>query len=173
MFNRTKLRIVSYIVTGIAFTIFIIMFIFGVFLLLFVQDNINLDDFKTHTITIETLTFNEDYIYITSLESINFLLDGQNFLEVINHDIQSNLHIGDQVTIIVGKKGWGDSWDYPIVMLEKEGIVYLTYENGVSNLQAQVTILKPQFYKSLILALSVFMITFGVSLYFFLTRNKY
>ena len=173
MFNRTKLRIVSYIVTGIAFTIFIIMFIFGVFLLLFVQDNINLDDFQTYTITIETLTFDEDYIYITSLESINFLLDGQNFLEVINHDIQSNLHIDDQVTIIVGKKGWGDSWDYPIVMLEKEGIVYLTYENGVSNLQAQVTILKPQFYKSLILALSVFMITFGVSLYFFLTRNKY
>ncbi|MCD4826833.1 MAG: hypothetical protein K8Q99_03540 [Acholeplasmataceae bacterium] len=172
MNTRKFLKTVSYVLTGITFIFSIVTLVFGTFLLSFAQDYDDFDDYQTYIIIIDSITFNEDSIYITSTENRSYFLDDQNFIEVMNHDIQSNVQINDQVTIIVGKKGWGDSWDYPIVMIEKENTVYLDYETGISSINDQVARLEKEFIKSLILPISLFLITGGFSLYFFFTRKK-
>ena len=170
--NYTKIfRIGSYVLTALALIYLIITYVIGSFLLSFSQDYRDFDDYQTLTVTIDSIYYYEDSVNI-SPENSSYYLDGENDTVAINNGIQSGINIGDQVTLTIGKKGWGDSWDYPIVMIEKEGTVYLDYETGVNNIIAKVDTLKKEFYKSLILPGSLFIITSGCSIFFFISKKE-
>lgn len=170
--NYSKLlRIGFYVLTAFALIYLILTYVIGSFLLSFTQDYRDFDDYQTLTVTINTIDYYEDSVNI-SPENSSYYLDGENYTVATNNGIQSGINIGDQVTLTIGKKGWGDSWDYPIVMIEKEGTVYLDYETGVKNIIAKVDTLKKEFYKSLILPGSLFVVLSGASLYFFMTKKR-
>lgn len=47
----------------------------------------------------------------------------------------SNLSIGDEIVIISAPRIFYDSYHWPIVSLEKNGVMYLEYEDGVAALR--------------------------------------
>jgi len=175
--NVMKIRkifaIVSYILTSVIFIICALMYLFGSFFLTAEQNYADSNDYQTYTIIVNDIDFDDDSIYISDdQDGIHYYLDGQNYLIATSNGILTSLSANDQITITIGKKGWGDSWDCPIVMLEKDETIFLDYETGVSNLYARVTELKDAFYKSLILPVGLLVVASATSLYFLMTKNK-
>lgn len=170
--GRNILRIVTNVITVITFIYSLLTFLYYLFFLSIAQHYKDFDDYQTLSITIESIEYYENSIYIRSTDDTTYFLDDLNYIVAIDHDIQSVITNGDQITLTFGKKEWGDSWDYPIVMIEKEDIVILDYETGIENINIQVKLIEKAMYRSLAIPVSLFIISLSASIYFFVTRKK-
>ncbi|TNF06953.1 MAG: hypothetical protein EP317_05705 [Bacillota bacterium] len=173
--KRTLLSIFFHIGTIITLVINVVLYLIGSALLSFHVDYSQFNDYQTITITIGNIVVEDEQVVIEQLNFTEsyYVLEGQNLVVFVENGGLDSIQVGNQITLIYGRHGWGDSSDYPIVMIEKEGITFLNYETGVSNLIAVYQSLKNRFYRTMIVPFSI-LIAFGVgSTYLIVTKRDY
>ncbi|MCF7930912.1 MAG: hypothetical protein K9L02_05345 [Acholeplasmataceae bacterium] len=167
--KKKAILISMYLVTLLSLLYTIGSLIVGSVLIgLFNKDYSNPDDYTTETIIIGSIDYGADYICLESNDVDQyqqFMLEGSNYDFVINNDIESTLSVGDQIMITYGPKGFGDSFDYPIVMLEKASTTLLDYETGFNNLNEISELVQKSFYSSLMVPLGALFLSLSGSIY--------
>lgn len=118
-------------------------------------------NYETHTITIIDISYYEDFILIQcDLGYEYFSISGRNNKYVVNQNIESNINNGDQINVVTALAYFGDGYTYPIVGIEKNGVIYLDSEQGVENLIVDLERERIEFIG--ILAVSLGVVTFFI-----------
>lgn len=140
MINRKFVMIVLFTIAIVSFMFAVISVILVSVLSGFGTDYSNPDDYTTETITIGLIHATDETIYIeTEPEGRDFYISKSNYDVAIGNHILESLNTGDRVDIVYGPKGFGDSWDRPIVMIEKSGTVFLDYDTGFAQWVSDTT----------------------------------
>lgn len=87
--------------------------------------------YEAKTIVIEEiLSYPEDEVIIFCIEGDynRFKITDLNYYLAIENGILEAVKVGDEIDIIYGKGDFGDGWQYPIVQIEKDGLIYLEKE---------------------------------------------
>ncbi len=133
MKKRKFLLILLYFLTFISFIITIIGILAVVTYSSFRQDYSNPEDYTTQSIIIGSIFSDDESVSISDDLEGAYYIYGSNYDVVMNTNMMNELNIGDSINITYGPKGFGDSFEHPIVMIEKSGTVYLDYDTGFTN----------------------------------------
>lgn len=166
---RKTFTILTYILTAVDF--FILM---GVLIVTSVGLAINPTyegtEIQYGNLVITQLSFEEELLMGGS-DSGNFYMDGENYLIAIENGMADLIQIGDEVQIAYGRMGFGDSFEYPVVMLAKDDIVFLEEEDGIQNLIDMRNAVRNELILTRLWNIGVFVILLGGSIYWMVSRK--
>jgi hypothetical protein len=157
----------------ICFIVFFISVLYSIYIYVFSIGILNMHtnyeiytDYRTLEHEIVYIQIEEDTIYLD-----NYFLENKNLeIFLLNNGIDA-IKNGDQVSLIVGNQGWGDSFSTPIVMIEKDDIIYLDFDTAVGNLISEYQSMKISIYKSLIAPVTVSSLSLVLGIYLIIKKK--
>jgi hypothetical protein len=125
------------------------------------------DDYQTFEHEIDFILIEEETVYMD-----DYFLIQKNLEAFLSNQGLDLIKEGDIVTLTVGKTGWGDSFNAPIVMIEKEGVIYLDFETGVNHLIEAYQDMVNSVYKSLIIPVSIAIVSLSLGTIIIIKERK-
>ncbi len=160
-------KIISFIAFLIALIYSAVVYVLSSIILSMHTNYKTFDDYQTFEHEIDSILIAEETVYIDdyflSQKSLDVFLSNQG-LDLIKE--------GDIVTLSVGQTGWGDSFIAPIVMIEKDGVIYLDFETGVNHLIDAYQEMVNTVYKALILPVSIAVVSLSLGIVIIIKERK-
>ncbi|MBU0996438.1 MAG: hypothetical protein KKE16_00150 [Firmicutes bacterium] len=164
---RKGVSIIVYSLTILSLCIFTFYLIFGQILLTFIPSYEG-EEYYATSFQVTEISFDDSIIIIGQ-----YFIDGENYNIAISNDISSLLQVGDEIDIIYGNDGFGDSFEYPIVMIAKGNHIFLDETIGTHNLINERNEERFELMVPIYISLGVFVGFLGLSIYYIISRKKH
>jgi len=125
---RKGVSIIVYSLTILSLCVFTFYLIFAQIFLSFISSYEG-EEYYTASFQVTEISFDDAIIYIGQ-----YFIDGENYNIAISNNISSLIQVGDEIDIVYGNDGFGDSFEYPIVMIAKGNHIFLDETIGTQNL---------------------------------------